>query len=261
MVTSKKTTKAKPTFAKVAVSTKFKQTKSTGKKGLLSFLFSFNGNISGELFLGSTLLLFTIYLAINTIYTLITMQVETSVFVAYTYNIISAIIVLSMIAIGYKRAHALGISGFYSLAGTTLFRPFFAFTRKGEDKNDDSSYSCDLTKSKQIGTYFSSTSVKQIGYLILVGIMHLIPFAFQAQPEPETAKVVMGIVTLIISIFGFNILQVLLLDTNFLKRIYTPMVKIVSFIAYNAAIIFITISIYSIFAFMAIIQALQYMPQ
>lgn len=258
MVVSKKTTKpTKKTFAPAkTVNTKTTSTKD--KKGLLNFLFSFNGNISKELFLGSTFILVVLSLIIDLVFSLIS---NITIHPAFDliYGIIMLIIALIGISIGYKRSHSLGISGFYSIIGTIICKPFFAFFTPANDMANDSQYAPSFTRTKKLGAFFGKTTAKQLLYIVLIAIIALIPYSrvSMQQSSPEAIK---SIIATIICIAGFNIIQIIMLDYSWLKKCYAPIVKVLSFFGYTFFIIGITVLIYSTYILMAILQAIQYMP-
>lgn len=264
-----KTTKpvAKKPTAKVAktINTKTIQSKpvvaktTSSKKGLLNFLFSFNGNISKELFLGSTFILLLISLVLDLIFTGISSLMGYNPIVDWSYNIIAIILFIIAISLGYKRAHSLGISGFYSIVGTLLFKPYFCFFKSEKDEANDSAYKSNFEKIKKIGSFFGRTTITQLLYIALVGVLSLTPYM---QPQLAQAQdAVKTIVAFIISIAGFNILQVIILDSKWLKKAYTPIVKVLSFFGYNFLIIGTTILIYSTYILLAMMQAMQTMPK
>ncbi|MGN0929474.1 MAG: hypothetical protein ACI4N3_02435 [Alphaproteobacteria bacterium] len=268
MVVSKKTTKpTKKTSAPVkkihtapAKTVATKTTTSTkNKKGLLNFLFSFNGNISKELFLGSTFILVIISLLTDIIFSLIS---NVSLHPAFDliYGIIMLLIALIGISIGYKRAHSLGISGFYSIIGTVICKPFFAFFKPEEDKANDSQYAPSFTRTKKLGAFFGKTTGRQLLYIVLIAIIALIPYS-RISMQQSSMEAIKSIIAFIIGIAGFNILQVIILDSNWLKKHYAPIVKVLSFFGYTFFIIGITVLVYSTYILMAMLQAIQYMPQ
>lgn len=267
MVTSKKTNKK--TISKATASTtktKSLQSKTvevktpTQKKSLWNFLFSFNGNISKELFLGSTFILLLTSLLCETIFSLITLKLGYNPYIDWTYNIIALVLLVIAISLGYKRAHSLGISGFYSIVGTLLFKPYFCFFNPEKDTANDSAYAPKFERVKRIGTFFGKSSTTQILYITLLGILSLIPYSY-AGGTPEAAETIRKISLIIIAIAGFNILQVLILNSKGLKKVYTPLVKVFSFIGYNFLIIGITVLIYSTYILLAMMQTMQVMPK
>ena len=261
---SKKMTNTKPakTVAKKTVAqTKpvQKQTVKTtnGKKGLLNFLFSFNGNISKELFLGTSFMLTVTMLIIQLI---IMLTAEINV-IALPLKVIMLIVAIMMISIGYKRAHSLGISGFYSLVGTVICKPFFAFFAPANDMANDNQYTPSFTRAKKIGAFFGKTMGRQLLYIILLVCIALIPYIVMSLTVPMegSAPGIKFITNFIIYLAGFNILQIILLNTTLLQKYYRPIVKVLSFFAYNIALITITVAVYATYIMLAMFNALSAM--
>lgn len=248
MTNTNKTVKAaakKPATKSVA-----KQTVKTtnGKKGLLNFLFSFNGNISKELFLGATLTLSVINLIIE----LLSAFIPENAITVYGTNIIVTVLMLMIISIGYKRAHSLGISGFYSLAGTLVCKPFFAFFTPANDMANDNQYEPKFTRTKKIGAFFNKNMGRQLLYIILLVLIALVPYTIATVQGQEATTAIKRIINFFIYLAGFNIVQIILLNTNLLKKYYTPIVKVLSFFGYTFIIIGTTILVYSALLMMAI---------
>ncbi|MDE6224162.1 MAG: hypothetical protein K2M23_01660 [Alphaproteobacteria bacterium] len=245
------TAPAKTVATKTTTSTK-------NKKGLLNFLFSFNGNISKELFLGSTFILTITSLVIDLIFSVIS-NITLHPTLDLVYGIIMLLIALIGISIGYKRAHSLGISGFYSIVGTVICKPFFAFFKPTEDKANDSQYAPSFTKTKKLGAFFGKTTGRQLLYIVLFAIIALIPYS-RISTQQSSAEAIKSIIAFIICIAGFNIIQIIILDSNWLKKYYAPIVKVLSFFGYTFLVIGITVLVYSTYILMAMLQAIQYMP-
>ncbi|MBD5405292.1 DUF805 domain-containing protein [bacterium] len=259
MVAKKTTKPTKKTSAPVKKATvaPVKSIKTTSdKKGLLNFLFSFNGNISKEVFLGSTLILTIISLIVDLIFSGIS-HISVHPAFDYIYSIIMLLILIMGLSIGYKRAHSLGISGFYSIVGTVIFKPFFAFFKSSEDKANDSAYAPKFEKTKKVGTFFGKTMGRQLMYIVLIAIIALIPYARTTLLQ-QNADAIKKIISFIICIAGFNILQIIVLDSSWLKKVYAPVVKVLSFFGYTLLIIGITIMVYSTYILVAMMQAMQY---
>lgn len=244
---SKKMTKTNKTVKAVAKKPEtkpvVKQT-TNGKKGLLNFLFSFNGNISKELFLGATLTLSVINLVIQ----LISSFLPGNEILEYTFIVMTAIVMLMIISIGYKRAHSLQISGFYSLVGTIICKPFFAFFTPANDMANDNQYAPKFTRMKKIGVFFGKNMGTQLLYIILLMLIALTPYtAVAIQNQQGVISAIKGIIQFFIYIAGFNIIQIILLNSKELKKYYSPMVKVLSFFGYTfliAGITFIICSVY-----------------
>ncbi len=226
-----------------------------GKKGLLNFLFSFNGNISKELFLGATFILTVISLIIQ----LISSFLPENLIIEYVVTAILTIVMLMIISVGYKRAHSLGISGFYSLVGTIICKPFFAFFTPANDMANDNQYEPKFTGMKKIGAFFGKNIGRQLLYIVLLVVIALIPYttvAIQAQQGPEATLSIQRIIRFFIYIAGFNIVQIILLNTDLLKKYYSPIVKVLSFFGYTFLIIGITFVLYSVWVMSALMNML-----
>ena len=197
---------------------------SVGTKGLLNFLFSFNGRISRNLYIGIMLLLAIVYSALNVAGAFV--QDES---VNIVLSVISIFVFIMDIAVGYKRAHALGISGIYSIFDVVCM-PFFCFNRSDRDFANDNVYKPRFKFLKKIGSLVNKNKFTQIAYLFLIFAIVFAPVIFELSG-------VKGFVILLVSFVLFNILQMLLFRFRWFRRIYTGFVKVVTFIVYNLFII------------------------
>ena len=89
------------------------------KKGLLSFLFSFNGKISKELYMGAALPLVALLALTSSLPTTPEQKILNILF-----SVLFVISIFMVMAVSFKRSHALNISGIYSIA-SEYFIPFF----------------------------------------------------------------------------------------------------------------------------------------
>ncbi|MDR2099025.1 MAG: hypothetical protein LBO78_03300 [Rickettsiales bacterium] len=202
----------------------------SSKKGVLNFLFSFNGAISRELFTGSMLSIAALSVALGLVYGLFPEYEPTY----YAFGIAQTLLLASLASIGYKRAHALGISGFYSIVGTMLFMPFFKFLKPARDMADDGSYSRQFAFFKRLGGALVRTSARQFLYMTgLFGVVVLGCMAGNGWVFDDMAK-------LFSAIYAFNLVQLVVMNTEIAKRYYSQAVKILSFLAYNECVIAMT---------------------
>lgn len=203
-----------------------------GKKGALSFFFSFYGSISKELFIGAQIILALFLLAISSIFN--ASGIENNA-VLTGLSAIQIVVLLALAAIGYKRAHALGMSGFYSLVGTSLFAPFFMFWRPANDYANDGAFGNRFGAFRKIGAFFSKNAVRGALYLIVVYAASI-----AASMCANGGFKYNDMTSLLAIIFAFNLIQLPILRRGWTRKYYAPAVKVLSFAAYNVVIIGVT---------------------
>ncbi len=262
MVSTQKTTKKPAPKATKTLTLKTAEPKQITKKGLLNFLFSFNGHISKELFLGSTFILFLLITVLDMLLSAFSYYVMPNYYIEMANFIIKTILFIMLLSIGYKRAHSLGISGFYSIIGTALFKPYFALYAPKNDAANDNAYAPKFEKMKKIGSFFNKTMGRQILYIAIIGSISILSVGatYLLSTTPSTKESLPYIITFIIGLTGFNLLQVLLLQSKFTEKFYTPIVKVLSFIGYTISVIGVTIMIYTTYIFLALLQAMAANP-
>ncbi len=233
---------------------KFKNNTPMTKRGLLNFLFSFDGKVSKNLFSGMTFLFAGIYCIFQLISMFDIVQNNEYIYVAFT--ILNILFIWMAIAIGYKRAHSLGISGIYSIVGTLLFRPFFSFYKPERDFANDLMYKNRFDKIKILGSFFNKNKFNQFIYTILVSIIFILPYAVAFRNDIANQKETIMLIMLTIL---FNIVQIFVIEKKWVKKYYTNIVKVLSFISYNILIMAISILLYSLSLIikLAQIQAIQ----
>ncbi|MDR1009464.1 MAG: hypothetical protein LBL52_04410 [Rickettsiales bacterium] len=220
----------------------------SGKKGLFSFFYGFTGSISRELYTGAyvalSVLLFII-IGVQGIYASKYMSAAEPSQIAtaglYTLVIVGLVLLVSLVSFGYRRAHALGISGFYSIMGSSLFAPFFMFYRSERDNANDGAYSYAFTKFKKLGSFLGKTNLHKVVFLILlfgIGMATQVPDAKDAADGMFS-----DYQKLTLCLLAFNILQVFVAGVPFVRRYYANTVKVASFVAYNTVVILITASV------------------
>ena len=236
---------------------KFKPEGNVKKHGLLNFLFSFEGKISKNLFTGMALPLGVIALVLG----LVKMSVQNSVGVDYGFlytglDIIYILCLWVIVALGYKRAHSLGISGIYSIVGTVLFKPFFCFYKADRDFANDAMYKNRFDGIKKFGAWFDKNNVTRIFYVLLFTLLSIIPYITTTANRDVVlggeSPVMNSVMVLMIIIALFNILQLFLFNTKWFKKYYVNILKVLSFIAYNLVVISMTIFIYTLFMLVSI---------
>lgn len=234
---------------------KFKNNTPMTKHGLFNFLFSFDGKISKNLFTGTSLLLAGIYCIAQLLSMIPTFQ--ENVYAEATFSIINIIIGWAIVAVGYKRAHSLGISGIYSIVGTLLFRPFFSFYRPERDFANDAMYKRRFDGLKKIGNFFDKNKLTQIFYILCMALVILVPYIilFANNLSAEVKDNIIFIVLLIV----FNILQLFIIEKRWVKKYYTNFVKVLSFISYNILVVSMAVLVYSLSLMIKLqqIQAMQ----
>ena len=199
------------------------------KKGALSFFFSFKGAISRELFVGASLTLGLISLATSSVFNIASITNDT---VLTALSAFQVIVLISLVSIGYKRAHALGMSGFYSIVGTSIFAPFFMFFRPANDSANDGAYLSRYESFKKIGAFFTKNAGRHVLYLLVIYAASMTVSVF-ASGELRANDMTQFLMLLLV----FNMVQIPLLKRAWLRKYYMPIVKVLSFAAYNALII------------------------
>ncbi len=206
-----------------------------GKRhGLLNFLFSFEGRISKNLFIGFSLF-FTVLSFILDIIS-VNVPVENSQVFNTIFGIINLFILWIVIALGYKRAHSLGISGFYSIVGTILFKPFFCFLRTERDFPNDSSYKNHFDRFKKIGYFFDKNLFTRILFILIIGVLAVIPYLFMNK-NVFAGSDINNVLWFILGIVLFNILQIFFINVKWFRRYYSNILKVLSFVGYNLFVI------------------------
>ena len=206
-----------------------------GKRyGLLNFLFSFEGRISKNLFIGFTFFFTILSFLLDVIS--VSVPVENHQYFNVVFGIINLFILWIVIALGYKRAHSLGISGFYSIVGTVLFKPFFCFLRTERDFPNDSSYKNHFDRFKKIGFFFDKNLFTRILFILIIGALAVIPYALMSKNNfmPQDIK---NVLWFVLGVVVFNILQIFFLNAKWFRRYYTNALKVLSFVGYNLFII------------------------
>ncbi|MDR0367361.1 MAG: hypothetical protein LBH41_02180 [Rickettsiales bacterium] len=226
-------------------------------KGLFGFFFGFTGAISKELYLGATVVFEILTIGLMALQSLLP-ETPAGAPVANPgayYAIMTAMLVLfvSNLSYGYRRAHALGISGFYSIVGGTLFLPFFAFWRADRDGANDGAYRRQIPAFKKLGAVLGRNIWTQMALISVIFAVLICSNAHASgqwwnQPQVVTACA-----------WAFNMVQVLVAGRRFafMRRFYSNAVKVVSFFAYNAIVIFVTAGVVAQMMLAAMLQALQ----
>ena len=189
-------------------------------RGFLNFLFSFNGKISKNLFIGYIFLVAVLYSGLNIAGAFVENKIASLVL-----SLFSLLLFVSDIAVGIKRAHALGISGIYSVLGFVCV-PFFGFNRSDRDFGNDNIYKSKFKLFKAIGNFVNRNVFTKVLYLILFFAIMFAPMIFE--PSGVKGFVVATLVTVL-----FNVLQMLLLKFRWFRHRYTGFVKVCTFICYN----------------------------
>ena len=229
-----------------------------GKRhGLLNFLFSLEGKISKNLFIGFGLFLTLISFAFDMISVAIPAENQ---IIDNAFNLVNLILLWILIALGYKRAHSLGISGFYSIIGTVIFKPFFCFLRTDRDFPNDSAYKNHFDRFKKIGYFFDKNIYTRILYILIIGTLTVVPYAF-IKKNALPSKDFVEILKFILGIVVFNILQLFVINKKWFRRYYSNTVKTLSFIGYNIVIVALSVFFYSAYILMLMMQSVQNTPK
>ena len=235
-----------------------KYTNNNGKRhGLLNFLFSFEGKISKNLFIGFGLFLTLISFTFDVVSVLVPAENQ---ILNNTLSAVNLILLWIFVALGYKRAHSLGISGFYSIIGTIIFKPFFCFLRTDRDFPNDSAYKNHFDRFKKIGYFFDKNIYTRLFYLLLIGALAAVPYAFIKKttlPTKDFTEIMMFIGGIVV----FNILQLFVINKKWFRRYYSNTVKTLSFIGYNIVVVAISVFFYSAYILMLMMQSMQNAPK
>ncbi|MDR3126584.1 MAG: hypothetical protein LBT92_03055 [Rickettsiales bacterium] len=230
---------------------KFFRPRPAGNRGLISFFFSFSGSISKELYIGSSLAMCVIFVVLAAVFgTLMpeegaqpTLGTQIALWAAGLPALLAA---ESCIALGYKRSHAMGMSGFYSLVGTTYMQAFFKFFRADRDNPSDGAYAYKFSRFKAVGAIVNKNWATRIIYLALMASPAFLAF----KADPEFASNLPGLYML----FCVNALQVFFAMTGFAKRYYAPIVKVLSFAGYTYLIMMLSYAFAQYKFYMALSQ-------
>ncbi len=187
------------------------------KKGILSFLFSFNGKISKELYMGAILPLMALFSLIA-----IAPANPAQKVLNVLFSVLFIISIFMVMAVSFKRAHSLGVSGIYSIA-SEYFLPFFAFFKPEREFSNDMIYKGHFTKLKKIGYFFDRNILTRIIYIALM-VFFATVCIMKENINKNNYWIFYGIVVLI------NLVQLFLIKFKFIRRYYTPVVKVLSFL-------------------------------
>jgi hypothetical protein len=209
---------------------RFFRPRPAGNRGLISFFFSFSGSISKELYIGSSTMTGIILAALAATFgILLPSDAETATIgakiLAWSVGALTLLAAESCIALGYKRSHALGMSGFYSLVGTNYMQAFFKFFRADRDNPTDGAYAYKFSKLKAFGSIVNKNWLTRIIYLAIMASPAFVVFSM----DPDFA----GSMPSLWILLGVNVLQVFFAMTGFARRYYMPIVKVLSFLGYT----------------------------
>ena len=228
------------------------------RRGLLNFLFSFEGRISKNLFIGFSLFFTLLSFAFDMIS--VAIPAENNQVFDTVFSIINLFLLWFVITLGYKRAHSLGISGFYSIIGTILFKPFFCFLRTDRDFANDSAYKNHFDNFKKVGYFFDRNIFTRILYIVLLGVLAAVPYML-LKKNTLSIQDFTDIMLFILGIVVFNILQLFVINKKWFRRYYSNTVKVLSFIGYNLLVIAVSVFFYSAYILMMMMQTMQNAPK
>ncbi|MDR1477096.1 MAG: hypothetical protein LBI17_03140 [Rickettsiales bacterium] len=203
-------------------------------KGRLSFYFSFLGSISKELYTGAQFVLGALLIVIGVAFNLSGVKEGP---VLWVMSAAQLLLLISVASLGYKRAHSLGISGFYSLAGMTLFTPFFMLFKPAADRSDDGSFAPKFATFRKIGAFFTKNARRFALYLLLSWVL-----STGAAIIGDTAHEFNDVAKFMSCLFALRLIQLPFVSLGFAKKYYAYAVKTLSFVAFNAFVIFFTIA-------------------
>ena len=210
--------------------TRYRTNKPVEYRSFLRFLISPSGKMSRDLYVGLRIVMVLTLAVFSIAFSFIP---TTNKILMYTANTVSYIIMWVMVAMGYKRAHALGISGFYSIIGTSFAKPFFELNKQDNDYITEN-IKTPLKKLKKIGKFINKNIWTKLVYLI---VSYVIMFGFivlatnkQGIKAIETLKFVGMFATV-------NIVQLLLTQLKFFRHFYMQIVKVCMFFLYHLIIV------------------------
>lgn len=212
------------------------------QKGLLNFLFSVNGKISKNLFAGFALVMDVLIVAFGILTTLI--NPENNVLNIFI-TLINLVLIWILIASGYKRAHALGISGFYSILGSTVCKPYFLFYKTDRDFANDGAYKNKFNVFKKIGNFANKNVFTRIAYILIIALLGFIPCLVSKDAMSESTFHDVRIFIILIALF--NIVQLFAVKLRLFRRYYTPFTKVISFVSYTLTVVAISFFISSVY--------------
>ena len=208
---------------------------SVGSRGILNFLFSFNGKISRNLVVGFGFFLGIIYSIVGCANALIK-----NPSIDYAFSFVAIILFIIDVAVNCKRAHALGISGIYSVFGFVC-APFFYFNRSDRDFANDNVYKPRFNFFKKFGAFVNRNVFTQIVYLVFFFVIMFAPLL--CKPDFSDRDAVIDAVKTfgvsVVSLVVFNLAQMLLLRMRWFRYHYVGFVKTATFVAYNMVVMLI----------------------
>lgn len=203
-------------------------------RSFVRFLISPSGKMSRDLFVGLRLVMYLISLVVFIGNSFIP---QTNTALVYTSRTLLFIVSWITIAMGYKRAHALGISGFYSIVGTSFARPFFEFNKQDNDYITEN-IKTPLKKLRKFGNFVNKNIWTKLGYLIgfyIIGFIFMVIVGNKSQ--------LMAMLKFTGFFAGINIIQLLLVQVRFFRHIYMQLVKVASFIIYHVILFAVIMAI------------------
>lgn len=213
---------------------------SVGSKSLLNFLFSVNGKISKNLFIGFSLLFALLTTLLTVVSIFVSKSSESSGIASAVLTVLLFVFVFLNIILGYKRAHALGISGIYSIFGIVCL-PFFCFNRSDRDFANDNVYKPRFNVFKKVGAFVNKNVFTQIAFLVVFFVLDFAPWLCQPDFNDRDAVIdsVWNFGFCVGALVVFNLLQMMLLKVRWFRHHYVGFVKTATFVAYNVVIMLI----------------------
>lgn len=205
---------------------RYRNTKPVEYRSFLRFLISPSGKMSRDLFVGLRTVMVLIVMMLSFAFSFIP---ATSRVLVYTSNIVSYIMMWIIIAAGYKRAHALGISGFYSIIGTAFAKPFFEFNKQDNDYISEN-IKTPLKRLKKFGNFVNKNLWTKITYLI---ISYLVMFGFMLLATNKQGIKAFEILKFVGIFAGINIAQLFLIKLRYFRHFYMQIVKVCIFFLYH----------------------------
>ena len=200
---------------------KFKSDRTPESRGLFQYIFSLQGVMSRDLFAGFMPFIFIITLGIQSLSLIDSLSKVAS----YTIGIIYLIFVWLTVTTAYKRAHALGISGWYSIIGVALNMPFFYFNRQDNEYIHENVKGCSFKFFKSIGAFLNKNLFIKFLYILCI---YAIVYSTNRNKD---------ILVFVLGIASFNMLQLIFGFRKFFVKYYKNIVKVSSFISYNIVIL------------------------
>ncbi len=205
---------------------RYRNTKPVEYRSFFRFLISPSGKISRDLFVGLRTVMLLIVMMLSFAFSFIP---ETNKYLVQVSTIVTYIMIWLTVAVGYKRAHALGISGFYSIIGTAFAKPFFEFNKQDNDYIIEN-IKTPLKRLRKFGNFVNRNFWTKIAYLI---ISYAVMFGFMVLATNKQGIKAFEILKFVGIFAGVNLAQLLLVKVKLFRHFYMQIVKVCIFFLYH----------------------------